>query len=94
MPFPALSLIVGIASVMTETDRFYSALEIRSMERGYRPNAVWSPGAMWNEGAENAGPENDGPNWILVNLNISLVGPKLTTKFRKNRSSGSKVIEI
>jgi hypothetical protein len=22
-------------------------------------------------GAENVGPENDGPNWILVNLNIS-----------------------
>jgi hypothetical protein len=23
-------------------------LEIRSMERGYRPNPVWSPGAIWN----------------------------------------------
>jgi hypothetical protein len=48
------------------------------MERGYRPNPVWSPGAMWNCGGgaenaepENAGPENDGPNWIFVNLNIS-----------------------
>jgi hypothetical protein len=26
-------------------------LEIRSMERGYRPNPVWLPGAMWNWGA-------------------------------------------
>jgi hypothetical protein len=24
-----------------------------------------------NAGLEKAGPENDGPNWILVNLNIS-----------------------
>jgi hypothetical protein len=118
------------------------------MEHGYRLNPVWSHGAgPENAESENAGPENDGSNWIFVNLSISgnstcvfevghqiskesverfksyrdlkkskmaaglrlaitdfikfehfgvivLVGPKLATKFQKNRSSGSKVIEF
>jgi hypothetical protein len=31
-----------------EKNKYYSLLEIRSMERGNQPNPVWLHGAMWN----------------------------------------------
>jgi hypothetical protein len=32
---------------------------------------MWNGGGAENARPANAGPENDGPNWILVDLNIS-----------------------